>query len=40
VKDFRGGWERWKTTSAFHRHAIVDNQDVADKMNYLCLENR
>jgi len=25
----------WKTTSVFHRYAIVDNQDVADAMNML-----
>jgi Phage integrase family len=25
----------WKTTSVFHRYAIVDNQDVADAMNLL-----
>jgi Phage integrase family len=25
----------WKTTSVFHRYAIVDNQDIADAMNML-----
>jgi len=25
----------WKTTSVFHRHAIVDNQDIADAMDML-----
>jgi integrase len=25
----------WKTTSVFHRYAIVDNQDIADAMNTL-----
>ncbi len=24
----------WKTTSVFHRYAIVDNQDIADAMEY------
>ena len=25
----------WKTTSVFHRYAIVDNQDIADAMDML-----
>src|SRR5438876_9516473 len=25
----------WKTTSVFHRYAIIDNQDIADAMNML-----